>query len=235
MPSWQETEIEPSSVKIFKTSGSFTNAVFFVSCPSTPFLPTLLLRIYGTTGCLISRPRELHTLHTLSSRYHIGPRVYGTFGNGRVEEYFDSTTLTAPDLRDSDISRWIGARMSELHCVDIEAVQGALPLTGGDGKGWEIGAEKNVRAWIIPAREVLALPAVPDTTRAELDLGGFFTLWEKYMRWLEGFENREGASRRVFAHNDLQYGNLLRLTRVQEGMPEHHQVCLPHLNNLKTR
>ncbi|KAF7980875.1 hypothetical protein HWV62_36551 [Athelia sp. TMB] len=225
VPSWQETEIEPSSVKIFQASGSFnTNAVFFVSCP---LLPTLLLRIYGTaSGYCISRPRELHILKTLSSRYHIGPRVYGTFGNGRVEEYFDSTTLTAPDLRDSVISRWIGARMFELHGVDIEAV---LPLTGSEGKGWDIGAEKNVRDWINPAREVLSLPAVPDTTRAELDIDGFFTLWEKYMRWLKEFESREGASRRVFAHNDLQYGNLLRLTRVQEGMPDHHQIIIVDL------
>ncbi|KAF7982270.1 hypothetical protein HWV62_29517 [Athelia sp. TMB] len=230
VPSWQETEIDPSSVKVFKTSGSFTNAVFFVSCPSTPLLPTLLLRIYGTSSsCLVSHPRELHILHTLSSRYHIGPRVYGTFGNGRVEEYFDSTTLTALDLRDSDISRWIGACMSELHCVDIEAVQGALPLTGGEGKGWEIGAEQNARTWINPAREVLALPAVPDTTRAELDIDGFFALWEKYMRWLEVFETQAGASKRVFAHNDLQYGNLLRLTRVQAGMPEHHQIIIVDL------
>lgn len=224
MPLWQESEITPNSIKIAKVSGSLTNAVFFVSCPCRP---TLLLRIYGpSSGALISRPRELHTLHILSSRYHIGPRVYGTFVNGRIEEYFDSVTLTSSDLRDENVSRWIGARMAELHCVDIEAIEETSPATRGEGKGWEIGAKKNVKAWLAPAREVLALPAVTETSRRDLDLDVFMELWEKYMRWLKEFEKTQGASRRVFAHNDAQYGNLLRLERIKEGLPEHHQVIV---------
>lgn len=124
------------------------------------------------------------------------------------------------------LSRWIGAGMSELRYVDIEAVQVASPLTKGEGRGWEIGAKKNVKAWIAPARQVLALPSVSDAVRAELNLDAFFKLWQKYMHWLKEFENREGASRRVFAHNDAQYGNLLRQARVQEGMPDHHQIIV---------
>jgi len=227
VPSWQESKILPDSIKICKVAGSLTNVVFFVSCPSRPLIPTLLLRIYGpSSGALISRPRELHTLHILSSRYYIGPRVYGTFRNGRVEEYFDSVTLTASDLRDENISRWIGARMAELHCVDIEAIEETSPATRGEGKGWEIGAKKNVKAWLAPAREVLALPAVSQTSRRDLDLDVFMELWERYMRWLMMFEKTEGASRRVFAHNDTQYGNLLRLERIEDGLPEHHQVIV---------
>ena len=226
VPLWQGSELTPDLIKISKVSGSLTNAVFFVSCPSEPLIPTLLLRIYGpSSGALISRPRELHTLHILSSQYRIGPRVYGTFGNGRVEEYFESVTLTASDLRDENVSRWIGARMAELHCVDIEAIEETSPVTRGEGKGWEIGAKKNVKAWLAPAREVLALPAVTEASRRDLDLDVFMKRWEKYMRWLKEFEKTEGASRRVFAHNDAQYGNLLKLARIKEGLPEHHQVC----------
>ena len=222
VPLWQESEIAPDSIRICKVSGSLTNAVFFVSCPSKP---TLLLRIYGpSSGALISRPRELHTLHILSSRYRIGPRVYGTFGNGRVEEYFDSVTLTASDLRDESISRWIGARMAELHCVDIESIEETSPAMRGLGKAWEIGAKKNVKAWLAVARAVLTLPAVTDTNRRDLDLNAFMGLWWRYMRWLKEFESTEGASKRVFAHNDTQYGNLLRLGNIKEGLPEHHQV-----------
>lgn len=225
VPKWYDSNVAPDTVKIFKVSGSLTNAVFFVSCPSLPHLPTLLLRIYGpSSGSLISRPRELHTLHILSSQYHIGPRVYGTFGNGRVEEYFESTTLTASDLRDINVSRWIGARMAELHCVDIEAVEETSPANRGEGKGWQIGAKKNVRAWLSPAREVLAIPSLPAASRQDLDLDVFMAQWEKYMTWLKDFERKEGKSRRVFAHNDAQYGNLLRLKSLKEGMPEHRQV-----------
>lgn len=165
-------------------------------------------------------------MHVLSSRYGIGPRVYGTFGNGRVEEFFESTTLIPSDVRDGHVSRWIGARMSELHRVDLGAVREAPLLTSGDGRDWEIGAKKNVEAWIAPAREVLALPSVSAAARAELDLDAFLSLWHTYMHWLEELESREGASRRVLAHNDAHYFNLLRLARVQDGAPDHHQVSV---------
>ena len=82
--------------------------------------PTLLLRVYGpSSGSLISRRTELHILHTLSSTYAIGPRVLGTFANGRVEEYFHSRALHKEEMRDARVSRWIGRRMRELHRVDL--------------------------------------------------------------------------------------------------------------------
>lgn len=82
--------------------------------------PTLLLRIYGpSSGALISRRNELHILHTLSATYSIGPRVLGTFANGRVEEYFHSRALHKEEMRDARISRWIGRRMRELHRVEL--------------------------------------------------------------------------------------------------------------------
>ncbi|KAK4049420.1 hypothetical protein OIV83_004153 [Microbotryomycetes sp. JL201] len=85
--------------------------------------PTLLLRVYGpSSGSLISRRTELHILHTLSSAYGIGPRVLGTFANGRVEEYFHSRALHKEEMRDPRVSRWIGRRMRELHRVDLDQV-----------------------------------------------------------------------------------------------------------------
>ncbi|KAK4056303.1 hypothetical protein OIO90_002747 [Microbotryomycetes sp. JL221] len=85
--------------------------------------PTVLLRVYGpSSGSLISRRTELHILHTLSSRYGIGPRVLGTFANGRVEEYFHSRALKKEEMRDARVSRWIGRRMRELHRVELDQV-----------------------------------------------------------------------------------------------------------------
>ncbi|KAF7339949.1 putative choline kinase [Mycena venus] len=226
VPTWLSPEITPQDIRIYKVSGSLTNAVFFVSS-SLQEPRTVLLRIYGpSSGSLISRPRELHTLHILSSQYHIGPRVFGTFENGRVEEYFDSTTLTASDLRDPKISRWIGARMAELHSVDIEAVEDTSPDNRGEGKGWEIGVKKNVKSWIHPAREVLALPTVSENLRAEFDLDGFKRDWDVYMQWLASVDDVQRGSRRVYAHNDTQYGNLLLLNSRIENLPEHRQLIV---------
>ena len=221
--SWTTPQIVPEDIVVTKVSGALTNAVFFVSCSSAPSTQTLLLRVYGpSSGSLISRPRELHTLHTLSSRYKIGPRVYGTFDNGRIEEFFDSVTLTATDIRDPQISRWIGARMAELHSVDVQAIDGDFLSSNQDNNGW--GFIANVRSWLGPAEEVLRLPGISDATRKELDLPKFRNEWNRDLTWLLS-RPRTFGTRQVFSHNDAQYGNILRLKDGSEGLDEHRQVC----------
>lgn len=218
VPLWSTAPISPEDVDIRKVSGALTNAVFFVSLPSIPTAKTLLLRVYGSSsGNLISRPRELHILHVLSSKYKIGPRVYGTFDNGRIEEFFDSVTLTSSDIRDPQVSRWIAARMAELHCVDIEAVGGSADPQGYDSLA-------NVSSWLAPAEEVLALPGISNATRQELNIKRFKEEWAKFSSWVVT-RSRTFGTRRVFAHNDAQYGNLLRLKDgTQGGIEEHRQV-----------
>ena len=227
MPTWSSTsakQLSPDKLKISKVSGSLTNAVFFVSCPDIPTLKTLLLRIYGPSSSeLISRPRELHTLHILSSKYHIGPRVYGTFENGRVEEFFNSDALTAMQLRDPIISKWIGARMAELHCVDIASIEYASAGTSG----WEIASHRNIRNWLQPAKEVLYSSSVNEEYRNAFDFNEFVEEWSRYTAWLADWESIHGVSKRVFAHNDAQYGNLLRLKETKEDMPDHQKVRSP--------
>ncbi|KAL4081387.1 kinase-like domain-containing protein [Scleroderma yunnanense] len=195
------------------------NDVYIVSGPS---VPTVLLRVYGSSSdSIVSRSRELYTLHVLSSRYHIGPRIYGTFTNGRIEEYIDSITLTSLDIRDKTISRWIGARMAELHSININAIEGQSE------ENTEIDAEKNVRQWVQLAREVLAHPNVNEEDRVALDMDNFALQWSRYMNWISRVEKVEGPSRRVFAHNDIHGGNLLRLnSRLPEGTPEYHQIVM---------
>ena len=205
-------------------SGSLTNAVFFVSSPSTSSR-TLLLRVYGpSSGVLIPRQRELQILHVLSSRSKLGPRIYGTFTNGRIEEYFDSVTLTATDIREPQISAYIAARMAELHRVDLKIIEGQ-----SHGGNLEIGLRKNVRSWLPHARDVLALPAISPAIRKEIDLDRFQIKWESYLRWLKV---AHVDAHPVLCHNDAQYGNILRLNSVKQGKPEHHQVRLPSVHHL---
>ncbi|KZT23743.1 choline kinase cytoplasm [Neolentinus lepideus HHB14362 ss-1] len=224
VPSWSDAGAPAAPLVIHKVSGSLTNAVFFVSRPGSR---TLLLRIYGVSSAsLICRSRELQTLHILSSRYRIGPRIYGTFTNGRVEEYFDSVPLTAKELRHERISRWIGARMAELHCVDVSLINETTSDLQEDARPYNIAAIKNFLSWLPAARDVLSLPFAPPGLREELDLDAFEREWERYMKWLDAFEQKNGASPRVFCHNDTQYGNLLKLTVLKEGVPEHRQIIV---------
>ncbi|QRW00394.1 choline kinase, cytoplasm [Ceratobasidium sp. AG-Ba] len=261
VPTWSSAALEPEHVQISKVSGALTNAVFFISysgnapptstsvpqsaASSAPHLThhgssysqtspprTVLLRIYGpSSSTLISRPDELHTLHILSSVYRIGPRVFGTFQNGRIEEWFDSSALTSQDLRDPIQSRWIGMRMRELHSVDV------LGVVGSTWNGQET-VLKNVIAWRGPAKEVLDMLKAKEGkgeigadhvwhgVREKLDLAEFARAWDAYWAWLQKWEEEYGRSEMVFAHNDTQYGNLLRWNKPSAGKPDHHRIIV---------
>ncbi|TFK23080.1 protein kinase subdomain-containing protein PKL/CAK/ChoK [Coprinopsis marcescibilis] len=221
---WNDKTIKSENLIIRRISGALTNAVFYVYCRDSQTVPKLLLRIYGaSSAALISRPRELHILHKLSSIYHIGPIVYGTFENGRLEEYFESTTLTADDIRDPTISRWIGARMAEFHSVDISVVS---PPSDASPSGWGMSLKTTVSSWMSPAQEVLALPAINPTDRQELDLARFDKEWKIYMHWVSRIQDKHSGSNIVFAHNDTQYGNLLRLSDTIKVADEHRQLIV---------
>ncbi|KAF8898412.1 kinase-like domain-containing protein [Infundibulicybe gibba] len=104
------------------------------------------------------------------------------------------------------VSRWIGARMAELHSVDIEVIEETTAETRGEG---------NVRSWLGFAQDVLAMPAVPADLRKELDLLLFKEEWSKYTHWLSKVD-------------DVQRGiwNLLRLKHPKEGIDEHRQIIV---------
>jgi len=216
---WCNRVITAADIRVDKASGALTNAVFFISCPSIPGASTLLLRVYGpSTGSLISRSRELEILRVLSSKYKIGPFIYGTFDNGRIEQHFDSAALTAADLRDPEISRWVAKRMAELHQVDVDDVEG--PSLSGH----EDSVKRQVGTWLPHAREVLSLPATPPSFSRTFNIDSFADQWEKYIHWISLVESKEGASRRVLAHNDAQYGNLLRMNPHPRSPKGYHQV-----------
>jgi choline kinase len=113
--------------------------------------------------------------------------------------------------------------MADLHSVDIAAVE----LSDGTSEGYEIGARRNVLSWLEPAEAVLRLRNIPEATWLEFDLPRFKKEWELYMQQLAAVDDIHGMSRRVFAHNDTQYGNLLRLKKLKEGTLDHEQVSPP--------
>lgn len=120
---WRRVPLESGrSITVERLSGALTNAVYVVFPPSdlpelegkrTP--PKVLLRIYGPqVEHLIDRENELKVLGRLA-RKKIGPRLLGTFRNGRFEQFFNAFTLTPENLRDPETSRQIAKRMRELH------------------------------------------------------------------------------------------------------------------------
>ncbi|KAG0021512.1 hypothetical protein BGZ80_002251 [Entomortierella chlamydospora] len=214
--------IDHHSLELFRISGALTNCIFLVTGPprvvpavttSSTFLdkdsdePVLttkprkvLLRVYGVgLEALISRNEELYWLRNLSTM-EIGPSLLGIFKNGRFEEYVDSTTLTKEDIRNPRTSRHIAHRMCELHNIVnvFPPPEGTIPKS-----------QANIIKWIPLAREAIEKICAEDPAkRAIINEFDF----EKLLREFDEIQLELATvhSPLVFAHNDTQYGNILK-------------------------
>lgn len=155
------------------------------------------MRVYGEASLnFISRPSELRILHLLSSRYSLGPKIHGTFANGRLEEYFPSRALNASDLRDEETSRFIGKRMAELHSVELDVLD---PVEAGQSRGPTV--LQSIKEWIEPARKMMRRLERLDKQGAmkgllagwveQFDLDRLEKEIELYVEWLKSCESGE--------------------------------------------
>ncbi|KAG5459469.1 MAG: kinase-like domain-containing protein, partial [Olpidium bornovanus] len=118
----------------------------------------VMMRVYGVgSDSLLVREKEITWLRRLS-RLGIGARLLGTFGNGRLEQYLPSTTLTKADLRAPEPSAAIAARMAEMHSIVA----------------------------VFPARRESATAdtSLSDDSLAEYDLPGDLELWANVRKWV---------------------------------------------------
>ncbi|KAF9114998.1 hypothetical protein BGX27_009217 [Mortierella sp. AM989] len=193
-----------------RISGAMTNCIYLVSGPPSqplgsesstePKRRKVLLRVYGVgLESLFSRSNELRWLHNLSTM-DIGPSLLGIFKNGRFEQYVESTTLTKEDIRDPRTSRHIAHRMCELHnIVNIfPPPEGTIPQS-----------QENIARWIPLARDAIEKICTKDPSKREtfneFDFDKLLTEIDEVHRELTHVH-----SPLVFAHNDTQYGNILR-------------------------
>ncbi|KAF2161208.1 hypothetical protein M409DRAFT_69840 [Zasmidium cellare ATCC 36951] len=236
---WKKVPLEMSSaIEVQRLSGALTNAVYVVSPPTDLPLhkedesgnvvssskppPKLLLRVYGpNVEHLIDRESELAILRRLA-RKRIGPRLLGTFANGRFEEYLHAKPLVPEDLRDPGTSRQIAKRMRELHegieLLDQERSDGAFVWRNWDK--WLSRVEQIV-TWMDAQVKDLEPGAKPTGPRAWMRRGHicgvpwqqFKEVVDKYRSWLlSQYGGSKGLQEQlVFAHNDTQYGNILRM------------------------
>lgn len=157
---------------------------------------------------LIDRESELQILRRLA-RQKIGPRLLGTFTNGRFEEYFHARTLKPQDLRIPDTAKQIAKRMRELH----DGIELLVEERNGGPFVW-----KNWDKWVDRCEKIVSYTDQQVLLGKDGLLGGFVcgAKWhifrktvEKYRAWLDeqygGPDNlREHL---VFAHNDVSISN----------------------------
>jgi choline kinase len=213
-------------IEVERLSGALTNAVYVVSPPKNlPALnssnpaakphtpkppPKLLLRIYGPqVEHLIDRENELGILRRLA-RKKIGPRLLGTFTNGRFEEFFNAQTLTADDLRVEDTSKQIAKRMRELHDgIDLlEKERGEGPFVW---RNWDKWVDRCEEVITYLDGEILAgKSGKGEQWRSRGFVCGvpwpqFKAAIDMYRKWLNGHYRKGGVNAQlVFAHNDVR-------------------------------
>lgn len=177
-----------------------------------------MLRIYGPQADhLIDRESELQILRRLA-RKKIGPRLLGTFTNGRFEQFFHATTLTAPDLRVAETSKQIAKRMRELHDgVDLlKEERDSGPFIW---RRWDKSVERcdEVATWldkqIMSYKPSLMKTQKPNWKNIGLICGVKWSVFrqtvDKYRSWLNEHYGGPKAIREhlVFAHNDVSVLN----------------------------
>ncbi|WYZ39415.1 hypothetical protein EsH8_III_001329 [Colletotrichum jinshuiense] len=239
---WRRVPLDSgNNVLVQRLSGALTNAVYVVSPPdnledSVPGRkppPKLLLRIYGLEH-LIDRENELSVLRRLA-RKRIGPRLLGCFTNGRFEEYFNSITLTPSDLREPETSKQIAKRMRELHVgIDVlerEKDDGPAVLKNWDT--WLRNVEKKILAIDDDVRNGTSVFRGRGFV-CGVEWSRFKEFYDKYRELVvSAYKGHQGIRERlVFAHNDTQYGNILRMRPDDEKSPllqpanEHKQLVV---------
>lgn len=221
---WRRVTLDSGeSISVERLSGALTNAVYVVSPPDDLKEKTeqnkkppakLLLRIYGPqVENIIDRENELSVLRRLA-RKKIGPRLLGTFTNGRFEQFLNATTLTAANIREPQTSRQIAKRMRELH-EGMELLDEEREAGPAVWKNWEQWLPNVEPAITFLDKKILAGNLGPVKGPADswkerglvlgVEWAKFKAMVEIYRKYLEERYGDPQVIRDhlVFAHNDV--------------------------------
>lgn len=194
--------IQMSQMVFRKVSGGLSNLLY--CCELTDDVITtrdeprkVLVRIYGQ----VNRERALENLITecviltLLSERQRGPRLYGVFPGGRIEEYIPARPLLTRELAHPKLSNIIAEKMAQIHVMDV-------PMNKRPKRMWE-----TVERWLSTIEDLIEQEEPPkqmtDMINKIRQLG-----LRREVAWLQEFLSRI-YSPVVFCHNDMQEGNIL--------------------------
>ncbi|KRX26058.1 Choline/ethanolamine kinase, partial [Trichinella nelsoni] len=118
---WKEVPVQKFSIQ--RMSGGLSNVLLLCQheldvYPDSTVPCKILLRIYFNPETETNVVEESVTFMLLSER-QLGPKLYGIFPGGRLEEYIPSRPLSAVEVRQSHFSRQIAAKMAQFHALSV--------------------------------------------------------------------------------------------------------------------
>lgn len=171
---------------------------------------------------MIDREKELQILRRLGKK-NIGPRILGTFRNGRFEEYFEARPLTHKELRMPETAKQVAKRMRELHegITLLEEEREGGPMIFKNWDKWVDRCEQ-VTTWLdkeLESPQNEAKAATEPWRRRGYVCGVTWDIFRKavenYRKWLIASSGGLAEIKRqlVFAHNDVSVVSRPILTR----------------------
>ncbi|BFZ15776.1 hypothetical protein BsWGS_18815 [Bradybaena similaris] len=197
-------------LKISPVGGGMSNYLYLVSLPDG-MLPVrsepmeVLLRIYGQ----ISKSTLDFLVHNsvvfaLLAERKLGPKPYGMYHDGRIEEFIKARPLLPEDLRKPEIMSLVAEKLAQFHALD-------MPLC--KKPRW---FKSLVRGWIQDIQKNIESNSnIIDTL---LKLAPSFDLETEFNELLT--EARKLNCPIVFCHNDLQGGNFLLAEKATQDTPK---------------
>ncbi|CAL9180846.1 unnamed protein product [Musa hybrid cultivar] len=180
---------DSKALEVVQLKGAMTNEVYQVNWPTQSkdgVSRKVLVRIYGEgVDVFFDRENEIQTFECMS-QHGQGPLLLGRFANGRVEEFIHARTLSAPDLRDPEVSALIASKLREFHVLNMPGPRKVFL--------WE-----RLRHW---HKEAIKMCSSEEIEEFHLDT------FDDEITTLENILSTEDQSI-GFCHNDLQYGNIM--------------------------
>ncbi|KAI0563246.1 Choline/ethanolamine kinase [Gracilaria domingensis] len=173
---------------IKQISGGITNRIFKVSHASDDGT-AVLLRIFGGADVFTPEQRaKENEIFAQLARTEIAPALHAVFGNGRVEQFFDSRPITLDEMTTDVVCFGVAQAMARLHSFRPTGISDEVRV-------WD-----DIDAW---SNEALKL-SKKGLTAAQINV-------EKGLEWVEIVRARleKRCSPVVYAHNDLLCGNIL--------------------------
>ncbi|NXA12812.1 CHKA kinase, partial [Sapayoa aenigma] len=124
----------------------------------------------------------------------LGPRLYGVFPQGRLEQYIPSRRLWTEDLRDPDISREVAVKMSRFH---------GMVMPFNKEPKWLFGTMERY------LKQISELSFQDEAQLEKFNLLRGYNLEEEMRSLRDLLESTPSPV--VFCHNDVQEGNIILL------------------------
>ncbi|XP_061324527.1 choline/ethanolamine kinase [Pezoporus flaviventris] len=191
--------IAPDEFGIEPVSGGLSNLLYKCWLPERVLNVgdeprQVLLRIYGAILQGLDSLVLQSVMFAVLAERALGPRLFGVFPEGRLEQYIPSRRLRTEDLRDPDISGEIAVKMSRFH---------GMVMPFNKEPKWLFGTME----WYLRQISELTFPQAEQLRKFnELRMYNL----EAEMRSLRDLLEST-PSPVVFCHNDVQEGNVLLL------------------------